>query len=339
MKVALVCGCWQAGRCGVGDYSGQLALALERQGAEVLRFGAAPQQLGSLHAAAAARSLRRSGADVVHIQYPTVGYGRSLLPALLPLLMGNVPTLVTLHEFSIFRPYRWPWFAPFAYAADAVILTSDAERRCFARRMPGARAATQVIEIGSNISRGRTAARDPRSVCYFGLFMPGKGIEKFFALVAGLRASGCAWRAALIGAPAAGMESYAAEVRRQAQALGIEVHAALPSEGVGDVLQTITYAYLPGPGGITERRGAVLAALENDVTVIGPAGDGAPAWLRARIIDAATPDDACRLLLAGGAPAASIIGPDDAVTGWENIARRHMDLYKTLGAAAALVAA
>jgi glycosyltransferase involved in cell wall biosynthesis len=331
MKVALVSAAWPPVRCGVGDYTSMLAAALEAAGQEVLRFGAQPRRWDTRAARMAARDLAHAAPDIVHVQYPSTGYGRSLLPTLLPALLPR-RCVVTLHEYSIFRPYRWPWFAGFAYAAEACVFTSTAERDRFRARMPCMRARSTVIPIGSNIPRGRPAEKLARSVCYFGLLMPGKGIEEFLDLAEQLNGAADGWRGFLIGAAAPGCGAYADTILARAAALGVATHIGLPPGEVGDILQTMMYAYLPGPGGITGRRGSVLAALENDVQVIGPLGECAPAWLSARVWNAATPAAAWAALTRGpGAGTGAILPetpPAHAETSWHAIAARHVELYR-----------
>jgi glycosyltransferase involved in cell wall biosynthesis len=239
--------------------------------------------------------------------------------------------VVTLHEFSIFRFYRWPWFAPFAYAAAGCVFTSAAERDVFMRRMPGMRARNTIIPIGSNIPRGAPTIRDPRSVCYFGLLMPGKGLEAFLDLAELLHAKSGGWRAILIGAAASGSEAYARGIVDRAASLQVAVHIGLAARDIANLLQGITYAYLPGPGGITERRGAVLAALENGVKVVGPMGEAAPDWLLACVLAAVSPAQAADQLTR---PRAS--PPADAGTrvpnsaSWQSIAEQHTALYEKI---------
>ncbi len=328
MKVALVSSAWPPVRCGVGDYTAQLADALEGAGVEVIRFGQQARQWDTLASFEVRSQLLALQPDIIHVQYPSTGYRRSLLPALLPLLGSRPPVVVTLHEFSIFRFYRWPWFAPFAYAAAACVFTSAVERDVFVRRMPRMRARRAVIPIGSNVPRGAPTLRDPRSVCYFGLVMPGKGVEAFLDLAESLHGKPGGWRAILIGAVAVGSEAYARGIVDRAASLQVAVHIGLPAVDVANLLQGISYAYLPGPGGITERRGAVLAALENGVQVVGPLGEGAPDWLRARVWPARSPAQAVDQLAQPNGrlvPNAETQAPSSVR--WDAIAQQHKALY------------
>jgi glycosyltransferase involved in cell wall biosynthesis len=325
LKVALLSGAWRPTRCGVADYTSMLADALEAAGIGVARITPGRSTPGYRHAL---RQIESSGAGIVHLQYPSVGFGRSLLPAFLPILARRWPVVVTLHEFSIFRWYRLPWFVGFAYLAKAVIMTSAPELHAFARRLPGSRARLKVIPIGSNIPGAPPATRINRSVCYFGLLMPGKGLEEFLAFARALREAGPSWSIRLIGAVAPGAGAYAASILREAGANGIELFLDQAPSRVAELLAETEFAYLPGPGGITERRGSVLAALQNGVHVVGPVVVDVPDWLRRRVTHAATPKAASRLMVSM-APGELDVAPV-IETRWNHIAQRHADLYRAL---------
>ena len=117
IKVLLVTGSIPPAPCGVGDYTFRLAQALaatgkvetailtgnsvsvaERAG-HVLVFGLVASwtinQIGQV-----ARCLSEWKPDIVHVQYPTQGYGRGILPSIIPLLarIRGVKTVQTWHE-------------------------------------------------------------------------------------------------------------------------------------------------------------------------------------------------------------------------------------------------
>ncbi len=326
MKVAIVSGSWPPSRCGVGDYSACLSDALHARGMTVLRAPTQDVCPPAWRAPAILKRLEADGVDLVHIQYPTMGYGRSLFPSALA-LASRLPIVVTLHEFSIFRFYRLPWFMPFAACADTVILTSAAEQAAFRRRLPMARARSVVVPIGTNIGRGRASVRDPRALCHFGLLLPGKNIEAFLDLAELLRNGGQAWRLHLIGAIPQEHQAYGEQIVKRARALGMAVHLGLPEADVADLLSSMSAAYLPFPGGATERRGSLLAALANGVRVLAPVGKLTAEWLATRIIDTQSAQDAARLLgmkLPCSKPDKT--GPE--TFGWETIAESHVGIYE-----------
>ena len=117
MKLLLITGSLPPMNCGVGDYTYRLALALAEDNSDrvaVLTSAAARGADGAgtidifpvidrwalSEASKAAKVIRGWNPDIVHVQYPTQGYGDRLLPDLLPamsFLLGR-KVVQTWHE-------------------------------------------------------------------------------------------------------------------------------------------------------------------------------------------------------------------------------------------------
>jgi glycosyltransferase involved in cell wall biosynthesis len=115
MRVLLITGSFPPMHCGVGDYTYGLARALSVAGIKVgvltSREGAAPEcnDIDLFPVVDAwrlreypriRRLLKRWQPDIVHIQYPTLGYGRAHLPTMLPALcsLTGFRVVQTWHE-------------------------------------------------------------------------------------------------------------------------------------------------------------------------------------------------------------------------------------------------
>ena len=326
MRVALVSGSWPPDRCGVGDYVSVLADALEQAGASVLRVGRRLGTIGGLPAT----SWEIAGwkPDLVHIQYPSTGYGRSLAPSLLAVL-ERVPVVTTLHEFAIFRWYRRPWFALLAAGSRAVVVSSEAERAVVARRIPGSAPRLRVIPIGSNIPAAPAVPSDPDLACHFGLVMRGKGLEAFLAFVAAVRQMEPGVRFRLVGAVYEAHRTYADGILEQARSLGVELLLDRSPADVAVALRQSRYAYLPFPDGASEKRGSLLAALVNGMVVMTPHGEATAAWIRAATIEAGTPAMAAERLMALRRGTLAPPPPPPPLD-WPTIAHRHLALYRNV---------
>ena len=97
----MLCGSWALNRCGVADYANLLAGSLFMKDVQVIPLSVTGFGLRSI--SSIRRQLSDSGADILHIQYPAIGYGRSLVPAILAAAPKPQPIVVTLHEFGGFR--------------------------------------------------------------------------------------------------------------------------------------------------------------------------------------------------------------------------------------------
>src|SRR5688572_3350172 len=132
--VLMISGSWPPAACGVGIYAEQLCRHLEAAGVDVARFG--HPRFSRLYSRAILDEIAACGSDIVHIQYPTDGYGHSFVPGAVPRRIRGKPVVVTLHDYSLSGFYRKPWFAPFARSCATRIFTSTFERTLFQARFP-----------------------------------------------------------------------------------------------------------------------------------------------------------------------------------------------------------
>jgi glycosyltransferase involved in cell wall biosynthesis len=328
--ILMVSGSWPPQPCGVGDYAARLADALVRKGVDVIRF--ARPRFGLLYSPAIVADVARQECDLVHIQYPAAGYGRALTPSLIA-RGTRKPVVVTLHEYTVFKRYRSPWFTPFARDCRARIFTVGFERDRFEARYPRRRGFDITIEIASNVPRGRPVARRADKLVYFGLIAPQKGIEAFLELAAVAKARSCPMALMLIGAVPARHRAYADDIICRARKLDIGVRTDLSSEGVADELAGATFAYLPFPDGASAKRGSLAAALVNGLAVVTTHGLHTPAWMRQATLDADCPLRAFEIMMSMRRDPAELRKVMDSALAaarrlsWESIADRHAALY------------
>jgi glycosyltransferase involved in cell wall biosynthesis len=333
-NVLMVSGSWPPQVCGVGDYTERLCRELEGGGISVTRF--ADERLSQFYSQGAVRRATEADCDVVHIQYPTAGYGRSFTPSALPATVRNKPVVVTLHEYSVFRWYRRSWFSPYARHCAARIFTTDEERQLFERRFPDRSGANHTIEIASNIPAALVAEKSLDRVSYFGLIAPNKGMEAFLDLCETARAASVGLTFDMIGAVPERHRRYADEVLRRAAACNVHLSINLSDEAVAQRLATATYAYFPFPDGASGKRGTLAAAIVNKLIVITRHSDITPQWIRSATLDAERPETALKLLTRLQADAgfrdaaAKQSNQASARFRWDAIALRHADLYESL---------
>jgi glycosyltransferase involved in cell wall biosynthesis len=193
--------------CGVGDYTDRLHQALS----ERLPVALAHVPIRRHYEPALFRAFR--GQDLVHVQYPTEGWGNSLLPSLLGRGRRGTKLLLTLHEWSQMNPIRRTSLRPLLAAADGFVFVTPYERDAFAADMPGlARRPTWVVPIGVNLTvpavpaeevlAYRTEALGARFdflVTHFGFLHAAKQPEKLLAAMRDLRDRGRRPRLVVIG--------------------------------------------------------------------------------------------------------------------------------------------
>jgi glycosyltransferase involved in cell wall biosynthesis len=332
--VLMVSGSWPPEACGVGDYTERLCRELELNGIDVVRFGG--DGLSRVYSRSAIRQANDVDCDIIHIQYPTAGYGRSLTPSAMPACAGDKPVIVTLHEYSVFRWYRRAWFSPFAKSCAARIFTTEEERGLFERRFHKRIGTDLTIDIASNIPVARNAVRRADRISYFGLIAPNKGIETFLHLCEIARAASSDFTFDLIGAIPEQHRRYAEATLQRALACGVQLAIDLPDEAVASQLATATFAYLPFPDGASGKRGTLAAALVNKLIVVTRHSGITPDWIRSATFDAKRPEEALKIFtrLRADSRRREAVEAQSALVAarfrWDIIAQRHAALYQTL---------
>lgn len=333
MRVALISGAYPPQRCGAEDYTAHLAEALRQNGVEARIF--ADENWSIARTPHFMKRISKFRPQVVHVQYPTMGYGKSLVPQAVSALMPKVPVLATLHEFSTSHPLRKVANLPFALCSKALVFTTEHERQHFSSWHPWIKKKSLTVPIGSNMPFiPGSVERDPLEVVYFGLIRPEKGLEEFVELAKLAVATGRPYRFTIVGETAGRYGSYPENLKNSASGLPIEWRLGFSDREVSRYLARARFAYMPFPDGASERRGSLLAVLGNGAAVITTLGPQTPGGLReaARFTTSplqtlgmldelvANPSETDTLSLKGGEYAAR--------SSWMSISRAHFRLYE-----------
>ena len=210
-RLMLVTGSYPADRCGVGDYTCQLASALARlpstevsvltsgSGA-VVREEAGVMVRRSIPDWSLAswrpllRELRAVRPQVVHVQYPTQGYGKGALPWLVPALSRLLGARVVQTWHEGFSRRHLPGFLAMALTPGRTIVVRKAWLRHFLwplspvanwRRPSYIKSASTLPKslLGASevlALRLRLGADGRRLIVFFGFVHPAKRIELLF---------------------------------------------------------------------------------------------------------------------------------------------------------------
>lgn len=285
-RVLMVSGAYPPDVCGIGDYTGRLMEAappgwdafVERDWS----WRAAPGIVRRLFA-------RRPAAIV--LQYPTQGYGWSLVPHLLVAIgriTGRYRSVLALHEFTSLSQKAQLALALASRFASHAVFTTEVERDAarafgpFSRQVP-----TSVIGILSNIPRSpNQPAFRARSidVAYFGHIRPNKGLEDFLDVAAVLRVTDPEQRIAVIGEIPSGYEAFGAMVTERCRTIDATVILGLDDDAVARKLAEVRILYLPFRDGVSARRGSALAGLANGAIVASRVGPSTPPALGAVVV-------------------------------------------------------
>ena len=216
MRVLLISGSLPPMRCGVGEYTMCLAKALaKREDATVailsdVAAGASdPKEKVEVlpvvegwtlaDAAKILRRIRDWRPDIVHIQYHTQGYGRHMLPRLLPSLLRlrKVRVVQSWHEcFYASLARGLPALPNLIVAGEVVVVKPDYKSMMHPwYRWLGRHKRFHFIPNASSIPpvrlsdqerssvRAKHAPAGAHLVAFFGFPSPGKGMETLFEIV------------------------------------------------------------------------------------------------------------------------------------------------------------
>jgi glycosyltransferase involved in cell wall biosynthesis len=304
MKICFISGALPDVSCGIGDYVDALAQALARLNHDVvvlttesdyLRAPAAYRTVslrtewslrdtGRIAAAA-----RRERPDVLHLQFPGVGFGRGFGASFAPWavrLRGSAPMpllVTTLHEFQRFRLRHRARLALAGAACDLLIAPDPTELMAIESSLRWRRGLqTAMIPIAANVwpttaaSESQAGVSDtPLVVGYWGFLREDKGVDLLLEAFAAVRQVRPA-RLVLAGDP--GPEAnYIDSIWREAARLGIadEIRTTgrLPAEELSAELQSFDVCVLPFRDGLRKNRGTYAAAVAHGLYVVTTSRD------------------------------------------------------------------
>ena len=315
----------------MGDFTAALADALKERGVSVTllhrsrwTLSAIPEILGTL---------QRENPDVVHMQYPTHGFGASLVPHALHLALSGRARVTTLHDYGGQRWLKDLSMSAFSLGGH-VILTGSRAEKAFRRWHPWVGRQISMISIGSNIPGGTWAPSGPFTMVHFGLLRPDKGIEDVFELARLCQRENRTSRIRIIGAVIPHAASYAKSLFEMAKDLPIEWHLGLTAAEVSGLLRSSHVAYFSPPAGIHERRSSLLAAAVNGTPIMAKIDWETPDFLRHHVLAANTPQQALRVIDALNEPhrLAEQSARSAALArlfSWPSIVDQYIDVFET----------
>jgi glycosyltransferase involved in cell wall biosynthesis len=273
-QILIITGTYPPEQCGVGDYTFNMMQTHEAAGWAL--FYATDWSLKTFFRKV--KKIRQYSGTWVNMQYPSVGYGDSILPHLLCLyffLFGQKKIAVTIHEYT-----QYGWKGKIAMrimflCASKLIFTTSFERDAAIKACPAVARKSKIIKIFSNIKSADVIpeiADRTYDVGYFGYISPVKGIEAFLKTAIELKATRPDLKLFIMGKIQATHEVYAARIMAQAQSVGIAAILNQEEQVVADTLAQTKIVFLPFPDGISERRGSFLAAIKNGCLIVTTEG-------------------------------------------------------------------
>jgi glycosyltransferase involved in cell wall biosynthesis len=273
-QILIITGTYPPEQCGVGDYTYNMMQTNEAS--EWKLFYAKDWSLKTFFRKI--KKINQHPGVWVNIQYPSVGFGDSILPHLLCFyffFFRRKKIAVTIHEYT---QYGWKGKAAMRMIflfATKLIFTTSFERDAAIKTFSAVAKKSKVIKIFSNIKSADIIpeiADRTYDVGYFGYISPMKGIEAFLKVAIELKATRPDLKIFIMGKIQAVYEIYSAQIMGQAQSAGIALIINQEEQVVANTLAQTKTVFLPFPDGISERRGSFLAAVKNGCLVVTTEG-------------------------------------------------------------------
>lgn len=270
----LITGTYPPEKCGVGDYS--FNLLQSKLASDWKLYYSKDWKLSAFWAKLS--EINRFKSKKILMQYPSIGYGFSILPHLLCIYYGlfsQKQIAVTIHEFT-----QLGWKGKFSllfilFAANKLIFTNEFEKNAAIMYMPLVKRKSIVIKIFSNIPTALTHIDIKNryyDVGYFGYLRPLKGLENFVDSISKLKEEDENIRVYVMGQTQPSYVDYYTPLLAKMTRFNVELILNKDIDEVANVLGNTKIAYLPFPDGVSERRGSFLAVVKNYCLIVTKKG-------------------------------------------------------------------
>lgn len=360
MRVLLVTGSFPPMRCGVGDYSQNLAEALagnrevhvgvltsisgtSKNKADRIEMFPIIKKWGLAETLKVIKVIRHWSPDIVHIQYPTQGYGNGLLPWALPMIsfLMRKKVVQTWHE-GYSRRNAPKLFLKSIVPSGLIFVRLQYETNLHPHLrwaiwkkapvfIPNASAIPRVErdERMKDVIKKQYLKKQKRLIVFFGFAYPHKGVELLFEI------ADPALDQIVIAGEIDENGEYFHEIMRLASAeawLGkVAITGFLPVADVAELLAVADAVILPFRTGGGEWNTSIHGAVLNGVFVITTSLTQS-GYDKKRNVYFAKVDDIqeMRLALSTYAGRRREYDADIDVDEWRKIAKQHCSLYENL---------
>jgi len=273
-KISIITGTYPPEKCGVGDYTYNLMQTEEAKDWKLYYY----TDWSYKTLLKKIKQLKNSEEDILNIQYPSMGYGYSLVPHFLCLyfsLFSRKKFTVTIHEFI--RMGRKSKMASmiFLIFAQRLIFTNAFEREAAIQKISFVKKKSSVLKIYSNIKQSPVLpeiSNRKYDIGYFGLISPLKGIEDFLSVIKQILVNYPDYRIYLMGQTQPEYEGFYDKILNEAKEIGITLFLNEDQNFVTETLSNTKLCYLPYPDGVSERRGSFLAVVLNYCLIVTTEG-------------------------------------------------------------------
>lgn len=301
VKIVMITGSYPPDKCGVGDYTKLLANNLVKQQIDLNIITSCKKIDNNEHITInneiddwsiknlnkILKVIENINPDIVHIQYPTKGYGRKIAINILPMLLKlkRYKVITTLHEYSDnsklgkIRANFNIMFSDFIIVVDPRYQCEINGNKLFKHKK------IKYINIASNIPIS-TISKEEQSkkryqivkdskkkiMAYFGFVNEKKGIESILLSMKMLKDKNKLNLVFVLIAEINKLNKYHHQLLKLIDDLGLKdnilITGYLNEQEVSNYLKISDFVVLPFTDGFSPKNGSVLAALQEGKIVI-----------------------------------------------------------------------
>lgn len=258
--------------CGVADYSHNLYESFSMNSELKIYFEQIDFNFFTLKKIN--KYIKKINPDVINLQYPSPIYSKNIFSILPYLFLSFLyPLTVTLHEFSQSHFLRKLAIIFLCLLSKKIFLTNESEKLILGKIIFWKKNNFIVIPIASNIPKSKKKVKKSKTICYFGLIRPKKGLEEFIDLAKESEKNLFNLKFLIIGSTPPHFSDYSKKIIEIASnCKNIEIKLNLDEISVADEMYKCQFAYLIYPDGISDRRGSFLASVNNSLIVVSNKG-------------------------------------------------------------------
>lgn len=304
-KVVMITGSFPKHKCGVGDYSKILCEELVKENVEV-HVITSDDTIGEVdglivhnkindwsvsNMSKVVNMVKEINPDLVHIQYPTKGYGRKTMINILPMFLKakGFKVVTTLHEYSDSSTLGQVRSWPNIMFSDRIVVVDPRYKEDINSNILFKNKNIEYVNIASNIPKSiineaeraekrNAIVKDSKKkiIGYFGFINEKKGMESILQSLKNLKDDNKLNSLFLILGELDKNNQYHKSILDMIDKLGLKediiVTGYLKDYEVADLLSLVDFVVLPFVDGVSPKNGSLLAAVQEGKKVITTKG-------------------------------------------------------------------
>lgn len=305
LRILMISGSYPHIHCGVGDYTYTLAKELSKicdritvltsvdatsDGSDKIEvLNIIKEWRGLQLIRKVTKIVKNGGYDIIHFQYPTTKYVKSVANYLLPMFLrlSGHKVVFTMHEYSDTSVGYKICRIPAILFSNEIVVVDEDFRIELNKQYPSFKNKIHFVNIGSNIPKSQITQQEVEKlresiitkhkdvnciISYFGFITPNKCFEAILTAMKELKDESKLNSMLLLIGKINNENKYQAHIKRLVEEYGlngyVEELGFVPATSVGNYFRCSDGAVILFEKGVSPRNGSFLAAVQEPIPVI-----------------------------------------------------------------------